>query len=278
MTVLRHYYLRITHMNSNKIIVAGEHIFKYCPSCKQYIELIMWYKLKSGDFTVSCKNCKLQYRQNNKEYIKSYNIKYHQNSNNQKEYIAKQLIYRQNNKERIKYSNKQHHQNNKEYYKYYNKQYYQDNKNYLARQYKQYQHNNKERITLHRTKYRQNNKEYFIQCCRNYTKNQYKNNIKFRITKSLRARLNIALKSQNIEKINHTFTLIGCSINELKQYIESKFANGMTWQNYGKWHIDHIMPCVSFKLEDPIEQNKCFHYTNLQPLWAEENMAKGGKI
>ena len=54
----------------------------------------------------------------------------------------------------------------------------------------------------------------------------------------------------------------------------------MTWENHGRygWHIDHIMPCSSFDLTDPEQQKKCFHYTNLQPLWAHENMSKGAKI
>ena len=52
----------------------------------------------------------------------------------------------------------------------------------------------------------------------------------------------------------------------------------MSWNNYGKWHVDHIRPCIDFDLSKPEEQQKCFHYTNLQPLWAEENMRKHYKF
>jgi len=81
-------------------------------------------------------------------------------------------------------------------------------------------------------------------------------------------------------KENKTVELLGCSIEECKSYLESKFIEGMSWDNHGLygWHIDHIIPCASFDLTDPAQQQKCFHYTNLQPLWAEENLKKGCKI
>ena len=72
--------------------------------------------------------------------------------------------------------------------------------------------------------------------------------------------------------------LTGCTLEELKEHLASKFTEGMTFENYGKWHIDHILPCASFDLLLPEEQPKCFHYTNLQPLWAIDNMKKGAKI
>lgn len=74
--------------------------------------------------------------------------------------------------------------------------------------------------------------------------------------------------------------LVGCSLEELKKYLESKFLPGMTWQNRGfyGWHIDHIKPMSSFDLLDPEQQKKCFNYTNLQPLWAFDNLSKGDKI
>lgn len=107
-----------------------------------------------------------------------------------------------------------------------------------------------------------------------------KNNIDYRIKSRLRDRLRDALKSQSIKKQYHTIDLLGCSIIELKALIENKFKDGMTWSNYGKngWHIDHIKPCCSFNLLKKEEQEKCFHYTNLQPLWQRENLQKSGKV
>lgn len=73
--------------------------------------------------------------------------------------------------------------------------------------------------------------------------------------------------------------LIGCSISELKGYLENLFSDGMSWDNRGMygWHIDHVKPCASFDLTNEEEVKKCFHYTNLQPLWARDNFVKGSK-
>ncbi len=103
----------------------------------------------------------------------------------------------------------------------------------------------------------------------------------YRIAQNLRGRLRVALIQQGVKnKSAKTFHLIGCSPSFLKEYLESLWLDGMTWENYGPqgWHIDHIKPCCSFNLELAEEQEKCFHYTNLQPLWADDNISKGGKI
>ena len=78
-------------------------------------------------------------------------------------------------------------------------------------------------------------------------------------------------------KCEDTFKLLGCSTKDWKIYLESKFVNGMNWDNYGEWHIDHIIPCAAFDLTKPENQKKCFHYSNTQPLWAKDNLRKGDK-
>lgn len=70
---------------------------------------------------------------------------------------------------------------------------------------------------------------------------------------------------------------LGCSVVELKLYLESKFLPGMTWENYGKWHVDHILPLSKFDLTDPEQFKKAAHFSNLQPLWATDNIKKGNK-
>jgi hypothetical protein len=72
--------------------------------------------------------------------------------------------------------------------------------------------------------------------------------------------------------------LLGCTIEQLWIHLEKTFKPGMTRENYGKWHVDHIIPCASFDLTIPEQQTKCFHYTNLQALWASENIIKSDKI
>ena len=97
---------------------------------------------------------------------------------------------------------------------------------------------------------------------------------KYRAMMALHCRLYMAVKV----KTGKTLELTGCSKEELIRHLESKFTDGMTWDNYGEWHIDHMRPCASFDLEDPEEQKRCFHWTNLQPLWAQDNIRKGAKF
>ena len=87
----------------------------------------------------------------------------------------------------------------------------------------------------------------------------------------------VSLYNKTQRKNNRTIDLLGCSVSFLKGYLEEKFKDGMTWENHGEWHIDHIKPCASFNLLDQEDQKKCFHYTNLQPLWAFEKLSKGCK-
>ena len=74
-----------------------------------------------------------------------------------------------------------------------------------------------------------------------------------------------------------TTDLLGCSLLELKKYIEKNFQKGMSWSNWSQegWHLDHIRPCSSFKLEDKEKRFVCFNWRNLQPIWARENLSKG---
>ncbi len=124
--------------------------------------------------------------------------------------------------------------------------------------------------------YRRNNRQALSKYNYQYRKNRMKTDVGLRLLRNIRARLSRALKNNN--KSQHTMELIGCNISELKNYLENIFTTGMTWENYGKWHIDHIKPCASFDLSEPEEQKACFNFHNLQPLWAAENWSKGSKI
>lgn len=110
-----------------------------------------------------------------------------------------------------------------------------------------------------------------------YEKERKKTDPTFKLLKTLRSRLSNAIKNKGGKKCNTTMNLTGCDLAFFKGYLEAKFTEGMTWENHGKWHIDHIKPCCSYNLEDEEEQKKCFYYTNLQPLWARDNLVKGGK-
>ena len=111
-----------------------------------------------------------------------------------------------------------------------------------------------------------------------YLKKKRETDVQFKISKNIRDRMRAAMDGRS--KSKNTIDLLGCSIEEVKIYLENQFTEGMTWNNYGKtgWHIDHILPCASFDLTDPEQQKKCFHYTNLQPLWAKDNYSKRDRI
>lgn len=152
---------------------------------------------------------------------------------------------------------------NKDAKREYSRQYYKDNAEVLQARAKNHYQKNKEAKT-----------EYLKQ----YFKRRSSVDPSFRITLSLRARMGAFFKGTN--KSASTIKLLGCNAKHAKQHLENQFTEGMSWDNYGVhgWHIDHIIPCASFDLSDPEQQRKCFHYTNLQPLWAEDNIRKSDKI
>jgi hypothetical protein len=108
--------------------------------------------------------------------------------------------------------------------------------------------------------------------------NKQPKNSHYYISNALRKNVISALRSKGLRKKEKTIELLGADINTVWNHLESKFKLGMTKDNHGKWHIDHIKPCASFDLTKKEEQLKCFHYTNLQPLWARENLIKSDKI
>lgn len=95
-----------------------------------------------------------------------------------------------------------------------------------------------------------------------------------RIANSMRARMWAALKGKTS---GSCLQRLGYTLAELKSHLESRFGPGMTWGNYGRWHIDHIRPCASFDLADEAQFNMCWALENLQPLWATDNVRKGAK-
>ena len=158
-----------------------------------------------------------------------------------------------------------------------------NNKEYV----RQYYIKNKERISSYQKKYRQENKEKLRQRDKEYAQsrkdktNEYwrmrsKSDLQYKLKSNLRSRLYCAIKGSI--KNGSAVRDLGCSTFDFKSYLESLFQKDMSWENYGYdgWHIDHILPLSSFDLSDPEQLKKVCHYTNLQPLWAKDNIRKGG--
>ncbi len=152
-----------------------------------------------------------------------------------------------------------------------------NNKEKLSKQRKEYYQKNKLKESLQNKKYRKSHKIQINEYDKKYKNEKKKNDINYLIKTKLRTRLSQALKRN--QKFGKTLNLLGCSIEQFKIYLESQFTKGMNWDNYGiyGWHIDHKKPCAKFDLSKPSEQYKCFHYSNLQPLWAIDNLKKGSK-
>jgi hypothetical protein len=99
----------------------------------------------------------------------------------------------------------------------------------------------------------------------------------YHISRLLRTRIYRVLKGQ--VKSAPTLKLLGCSLDHLRLHIQKQFKRGMNWNNHGTcWHLDHKEPCASFDLSKPEQQRRCFHFTNLQPLFARDNSSKHAKI
>ena len=105
-------------------------------------------------------------------------------------------------------------------------------------------------------------------------KQRYRTDTEYRLRMCLRAGFYQSLRLQNAEKPTSVSKLIGCTMAELKAYLATKFVEGMSWDNHGKWHIDHIRPISSFSMADASQRAMCWHYSNLQPLWAKDNLSK----
>ena len=161
--------------------------------------------------------------------------------------------YELKNKERIRENNIKWNSTNKEAIQKYNKEYNLNNPN-------------KKRESF--SNWYENNPDYY--------KNRYHNDINFRIKSILRARINQALNGNMKEE--SSISLLGCNIEQYKEYLSSQFDKHMNWDNYGTyWEIDHIKPCDSFDLVDLEEQKKCFIFTNTQPLEIIKNRIKSNK-
>jgi len=158
-----------------------------------------------------------------------------------------------------------------------NKRYYENNKEIISEWYKEWAENNREYLRDLHTKWREDNREHVNKYKRDYERKRRAEDPKYRLGIRTRTAVWQLLKERGIKKTNKTFSLLGYSIEELMAHLEKQFTEGMTWDNYGEWHVDHIRPMTSFKFEsvDDPEFKECWALSNLQPLWWNDNLSKG---
>ena len=223
--------------------------YKKCPRCQEEKKLDDFHRCcKYNDgrqvYCISCRN-KIQ-KEYKKQRYKNDPI-YRENLNNyKKEYIKKR---RNGESEEEKMIRRKKHRD------WYNK-----NKNILS-----------DKSSIRRLK----NRDKINENAKNRKRERMKIDKNYHIICNLRTRVWFAIKRRGTKKLIKTEELLGCELEFFKIYLENLWEDKMNWDNYGKngWHIDHIKPCISFDLTQEEEQKKCFHYTNLQPLWATTKIA-----
>jgi len=212
------------------------------------------------------------YYEDNKEKLKVQQKAYRETNKDKRKVQMK--AYRETNKEKAKEYSKVYWEANKDKRKAYNKNWNENNKKRLKVYKKIWGEVNKDKLKVQQKTWREDNKDKR----NNYFNNRRKTDIQFKLTQNLRARLNSAIKGNY--KAGSAIKDLGCTVEQLKQHLESKFQSGMTWDNWALdgWHIDHIKPLASFDLTDRKQLLEACHYTNLQPLWAKDNLSKNDSV
>ena len=174
---------------------------------------------------------------------------------------------------------------NKEKLKEIRNAYREDNKEKIKETLKAYREANKEKIKENKKAHYEANKEKIKAY---YEANKEKTNDKIlstpegRLSRSMYSRIHKIIKINHKIKNKHTLELLDCDGKFLKNHLEKQFSKGMSWDNYGEWHVDHIIPIDFFiknhDFNDIEVQKECFNYKNLQPLWSVENLKKGKKF
>jgi len=253
---------------------------RYCKKCDTTKNVSQFSKDSSrvDGYSYTCKDCR-------KSYHKSYRTK------NAKKISSKKDVWYSQNKEhknpkfiekkmcgickKTRTSSKFHKSSKKQdglentckdCKKIQNQQYYQNNKSEIKKKNRAWESQNKDKASKSKQNWKKRNPEYL---------REYSQRLQVRLANNLRTRLRKAI--QNHQKVGSAVSDLGCSIDFLKSYLESKFQLGMSWKNYGEWQIDHVKPLSSFDLADRKQLLEACNYSNLQPLWKEDNLSKGSE-
>ena len=258
---------------------------KFCKYCQCEHPLTDEWWQRSKGILGQCRVKRKQYDAGRKEqkreydrlYRKRHPGKYRERSRDFKRKNAKELA-KKNKEYRDQHNEEINRKSRERYAKFHKKERITLTPEQKLERRRAYKQQNKDKIAQQQREYRKKHRESVNSAQKKYHNARYSSDTCFRLSKILRKRLNSAIK--NGQKSGSAVKDLGCTIPELKQYLESKFQEGMTWENWGVhgWHIDHIIPLSSFDLADRDQLLTAFHYTNLQPLWAQANWSKGDRI
>ena len=234
---------------------------KRCFTCKQekLISEFRANKRNKDGLNGTCRKC-------SSEYSKQYRL------DHPDEYIVYDAKRKENSKKEKRHRKYQKQEKYINYYKELRK----------TDEYKEYQrkYTTTQEYRDKKNKYRRDNYE-LVRGRERIREKEYNKRPEVRIKRALRARLLGILKRGEESKSGKMVELIGCTMPFLREYLESLWTDGMSWDNYGfgrgHWVMDHIIPCDNFNLSNKEEQKKCFNYKNIQPLWWEDNAAKSNK-
>lgn len=145
---------------------------------------------------------------------------------------------------------------------------------------KEWSSKNREHLREYHRKWRENNIIQLRKTRNYYEKTRKSNDPIYKLIGNFRTAIYTVLKENNLTKCGHYFEILGYSQQDLVNHLDKQLKDGMTWKNYGEWHVDHKLPITSFNFKDIYDEEfkKCWSLDNLQPMWGEENIYKSNKI
>ncbi|AZM38565.1 hypothetical protein EJP75_08405 [Acinetobacter baumannii] len=253
---------------------------KKCSCCQEIKPFSDYTKSKSNKdgHGIYCKPCRKVKK--TEEYIR-----------NRDRYLSYGRKYRNENPEKVSEAKKQSYLKKSDYYKQMHKVYKENNAEAIRERAKFYREENHAKIRARDNAYKARNREKIRKRQLEYQRennlriNAYRSRYKkerrsidklFAIKENMRARFRFELAKRGEEQLIKANQYLGCSWIFLRDYLAEKFIDGMSWENYGDWHVDHVIPLASAKSKE--ELIRLWHYSNLQPLWASDNISKGAKM
>ena len=223
-------------------------------------------------FRKVCRECDnkktLKYYHKNSEEILKYNRGWKDENKEKVSEHSRRFYEKTMNDPELKHKKrlkeKEWRDKNPDYGKIYHNEYYKENKDKLINRVNDWAERNKDKVRIIKRNWSKNNPDY--------TKDRLANDPMFKLKHYSRSRVSIGIRRNGYSKNSKTADLLGCSWDDLKIHLESQFSVGMSIQNYGEWHIDHRIPLAAADSQNEIEA--LCHFTNIQPMWASENLIK----